>query len=108
MENKKNDSKSKRANASKISTWITMVLAVLIIIPSMYGFIGKFLEFINVFKGESDGVFAIAPMLNYTLATLGFLFLLVWATFNGMFKDIEKPKNTMLENEERFDHQGTH
>jgi hypothetical protein len=29
--------------------------------------------------------------------------MLGWATYNGMFHDIERPKITMLENEERLD-----
>ncbi|PHS01521.1 MAG: hypothetical protein COA78_22540 [Blastopirellula sp.] len=95
--------KNKSTTAATLSTWMTVGLALLILVPSMYGFVGKFLEFIHVFKGESDGAFAIAPMLNYTLATLGFMALMIWAIFNGMFHDIEQPKETMLENEERFD-----
>ncbi|REK10311.1 MAG: cbb3-type cytochrome oxidase assembly protein CcoS [Planctomycetota bacterium] len=43
-------------------------------------------------------------MLNYLLASLGFLFLFGWAVMSGMFHDIERPKYTMLENEARLDH----
>jgi hypothetical protein len=41
--------------------------------------------------------------VNYLLAGIGFLCLLGWATLNGMFHDVEQPKRTMLENEERLD-----
>ena len=88
------------STASKRRAVVTLVFAVVILIPSMLGFAAKFLEFINTFQSESAGAFAITPMVNYLLASLGFLFLLIWATMNGMFHDIEKPKHTMLEREE--------
>ncbi len=79
---------------------VTIVLAVLILIPSMIGFVNKFIEFFNVSQEGGAGLFAVAPMLNYILASLGFLSLLIWATANGMFHDIERPKYAMLENED--------
>ncbi len=83
--------------------WTTLTLAVLILLPSMYGFVGKFIEFVNIYRGEPGGAFAVAPIMNYLLATLGFFCLLVWATRNGMFRDVEQPKMTMLENEDFLD-----
>jgi hypothetical protein len=82
---------------------ITILLAVLILIPSGYGFIGKFIELINVAKGEAGGAFAVAPIMNYLLASLGFLCLLLWAAGRGMFRDIENPKRQMLEREAELD-----
>jgi nitrogen fixation-related uncharacterized protein len=84
-------------------TRITILLAIAILIPSMYGFIGKFYELCQVLRGEADGAFAVAPMLNYLLASGGFLLLLLWATMNGMFHDIEGPKHSLLERERRLD-----
>lgn len=78
---------------------VTILLAVLILVPSMIGFVNKFVEFFNVSQESGAGLFAVAPMLNYILASLGFLCMLVWAAFNGMFHDIERPKFAMLENE---------
>ena len=52
-----------------------------------------------------EGAFAIAPIVNYLLASAGFLFVLLWATANGMFHDIEAPKYRMLEREEELDKQ---
>lgn len=78
---------------------VTILLAVLILVPSMIGFVNKFIEFFNVTQESGAGLFAVAPMLNYILASLGFLCLLIWAAFNGMFHDIERPKFAMLENE---------
>jgi hypothetical protein len=78
-------------------TRLTLLFAVIILTPSLIGFGMKFFEFIHTFRGQSDGAFAITPMVNYLLASLGFLCLLVWSTINGMFHDIERPKQTMLE-----------
>ena len=83
--------------------WITIFFAVPILVFSGLGFAAKFIEFIHTFQSESDGAFAITPMVNYLLASAGFFCLLVWATFNGMFHDIEKPKHTMLENDSALD-----
>lgn len=84
---------------------ITVLLALAVLIPSLYGFAGKFIEFVAVFRGDGDGVFAITPIVNYLLATLGFFCLFGWAVLQGMFSDIEKPKQTFLENEEWLDRQ---
>jgi len=84
---------------------VTIVFAVLILIPSMLGFVMKFSELVNLSEGDVDGGFAITPVVNYLLASLGFLCLLAWAAFNGMFTDLEAPKHWMLENEHELDDQ---
>lgn len=84
---------------------VTLALAVLILVPSLWGFGSKFLEFIAIYRGDADGSFAIAPILNYLLASLGFLLLFAWAVMNGMFHDIERPKYTMLEIDEQLEKQ---
>ena len=92
------------------STWITIFFAVPILVFSGLGFAAKFLEFIHTFQGESEGAFAITPMVNYLLASAGFFCLLVWAAVNGMFHDLERPKHTMLDNHEMLEettHQNT-
>ena len=81
----------------------TVIMGVVILLPSMVGFVNKFLEFRNVVKGDADGVFALTPITNYTLASLGFFCLLIWATANGMFHNIEGPKYTMLNREHELD-----
>jgi hypothetical protein len=87
----------------RLQNRITILLAFLILLPSMYGFVGKFIEFIHVFRGVPGGQFAVAPILNYLLASLGFFMLLLWAAANGMFSNIEQPKYDMLANEARLD-----
>jgi len=92
---------SPRKNTLK--TTVLVVMSILILAPSMAGFIAKFIEFIHTFQGEADGAFAITPMLNYLLASAGFFCMLIWAACNGMFQNIESPKHRMLEIEELID-----
>lgn len=81
----------------------TLIFALVILIPSFYGFGKKFLELVALTRGDVDGVFAISPVVNYLLASLGFFFLFLWAISQGMFHDIEQPKRTFLETERRLD-----
>lgn len=87
----------------RTSALVTLLFALIILIPSLWGFSGKFSEFIKLYRGEVDGVFAISPIVNYLLASLGFFCLFGWAVLHGMFSDIEKPKESMLETEEELD-----
>lgn len=90
------------------SSWrFTVIIAATILLPCLYGFGGKFLEFVHIFRGNADGMFAVTPIVNYLLASLGFFCLLAWATMRGMFRDIEAPKTTFLETEEWLDHRET-
>lgn len=83
---------------------ITIVFGVIILIPSLLGFAMKFGELITLTRTVSDsGGFAITPVVNYLLASLGFFCLLMWAALNGMFRDLEQPKYIMLENERELD-----
>jgi hypothetical protein len=96
--------KTARSVSTKRSQLITtIVFALVILIPSFVGFANKFREFILIFRGDVDGVFAITPIVNYLLASLGFFFLFCWAIGHGMFRDIEQPKYTMLDNERKLD-----
>jgi len=98
-----NDPDRRPSGSSRRKTWITIIMAVLILIPSMYGFTGKFLEFIHIYRGTGGGEFAVAPILNYLLASAGFFCMLLWAAWNGMFRDVERPKYEFLANEARID-----
>lgn len=82
---------------------VTLLFALAVLLPSLYGFGTKFLEFVALYRGDVDGVFAISPILNYLLASVGFLLLFAWAALGGMFHDIEQPKYTLLENETYLD-----
>lgn len=85
----------------------TVILGIVILLPSMVGFINKLLEFGNVVQGDADGVFALTPIVNYVFASLGFFCLLIWATAHGMFHNIEGPKHTMLDREDDLDAEET-
>jgi hypothetical protein len=89
--------------ASRRKAWVTAAMAVLILIPSLYGFAGKFYEFVMISRGATGGEFAVAPIMNYLLASAGFFCMLLWAAWNGMFRDIERPKIDFLENERLLD-----
>jgi hypothetical protein len=92
-----------RLAAGRWQTWVTVLLAVLILIPSGYGFVGKFVELVRLARGQPDGAFAVAPVVNYLLASLGFFCLLLWAAAHGMFRDIERPKYELLAREARLE-----
>jgi len=80
------------------------VVAVLFfLVPAMFGFGTKFYELVRVFHGDASGAFAVTPIVNYLLAGAGFVLLFGWAATNGMFRDIERPKFQLLENERRLD-----
>jgi hypothetical protein len=83
--------------------WVTLAFALVVLIPSGLGFSKKLHELILLTRGDVDGVFAITPVVNYLLTSLGFFFLFCWATLNGMFGDIERPKRHMLEVERMLD-----
>jgi hypothetical protein len=89
--------------STRWQAWVTVLLAVLILIPSGYGFLGKFVELVRLARGQPDGAFAVAPVVNYLLASLGFFCLLLWAAAHGMFRDIERPKYELLAREARLE-----
>lgn len=91
------------STTTRNSRWWTILFVILFLGPSMFGFVTKFLEFVHTFVDDEAGVFAITPMVNYLLASLGFLCLLVWASRNGMFQDLEEPKIMMLKREQLLD-----
>ena len=80
----------------------TLILAVFILIPACYGFGKKFVELVSL-VGDEEGSFAVMPVVNYLLASLGFAMLFLWAMLHGMFHDIEAPKQAMLDNEALLD-----
>ncbi len=92
-----------RGKTTRSQVWTTVGFALLILVPSSLGFANKFREFILLYRGDVDGIFAITPIMNYLLASLGFFCLFFWAIYQGMFRDIEAPKYSMLENERRLD-----
>jgi len=97
--------KSSGSGGSRTKVVTVVIMTVIIVIPAAYGFAARMLEFIRTYASADGGGFAIIPILNYVFVSVGFLCLLVWAVAHGMFRDIEKPKYTMLEQEDRLDEQ---
>ena len=83
------------------------IFSVFVIAVCAWGFGGKLYELFLIVqqfeKGSSEGAFALTPIVNYLLATFGFLLMLFWAAANGMFTDIERPGHDMLDTEEQLD-----
>jgi len=88
---------------------VIQILSVVILGFCLFGFGSKFIELVRLVVSDDvaaqEGVFAVAPLMNYLLASAGFLCLLGWATMHGMFRDIEQPKQTMLEVNAQLDSQ---
>ena len=93
---------SPRMSRHSIHAVVTLLLAVLILVPALFGFAAKFREFLALWN-DQDGAFTIVPIVNYLLATAGFFLLLCWAIAHGMFRNIERPKHSMLKQEFELD-----
>jgi uncharacterized membrane protein YhaH (DUF805 family) len=94
-----------RGRGSRQVWWFYAAAMIAVILPVGFGFIFKYIKLIQTAKTDPDGGFALFPITNYAAITLGFICLLIWAVTNGMFRDIEKPKYTMLEREAELDRQ---
>lgn len=85
---------------------VVVGMTVVIVIAGVYGFGSKLEEFVRALLDDNrapGGEFVFIPVLNYFLASSGFVFLFIWAALNGMFRDIERPKYDMLERERQLD-----
>ena len=49
------------ARNPRAGRWVTAIFAAVILIPSLYGFGSKFVEFIAIYRGEVDGAAANGP-----------------------------------------------
>jgi len=95
--------KSARRRRPRAKTIVLWIITVGIVLPGGYGFVEKFIQFVRTLRTDATGGFTIVPIMNYLLMTAGFVCLLVWATARGMFRDIERPKYTMLEREAQLE-----
>ncbi len=102
-----NDIPKQETSNRRFRSVATVLLALFILIPSLYGFGSKLREFVLLTDAGSDGIFAMTPVVNYLLASAGFFFMLLWAMINGMFRDIEQPKNDLLATERLLDQNST-
>ncbi|HRX86098.1 MAG TPA: hypothetical protein P5572_13845 [Phycisphaerae bacterium] len=98
----------KRSSISTGHRLFLLIFALIFFVPAGIGFADKLYAFFFVsgLKPDgrfADGRFALIPLMNYLLVFGGMFCLLIWAIANGMFKDVEAPKYTMLENERELD-----
>lgn len=87
---------------SRVPT-IVAISFVFIVLAAGGVFCLKFYDLVMIAMYVPEGASAVTPIVNYLLAGLGFLCMLGWAAYNGMFHDIEQPKRTMLDNEHQLD-----
>lgn len=80
-----------------------LIISLVILGPCLVTFGGKLQMLIAVFRGQAEWAFAVTPVVNYILASIGFVLLFLWAILNGMFSHLEEPKLTMLTNERMLD-----
>lgn len=74
-------------------TWWMYVVVTL----SGIGFAYKFLKFSDTwFQGELLG-FALVPLLIYIMVSAGFACLLFWAVLGGQFRNLEAPKEDLMQ-----------
>ena len=73
------------------------------LVPAGVGFTVKYLDLLILFGSGEEGAFAIVPIMNYLLSSLGFFMLFFWAVRHGMFVEIEQAKHKMLETERELD-----
>ena len=73
------------------------------LVPAGVGFTVKYLDLLILFGSGEEGAFAIMPIMNYLLCSLGFFMLFFWAVRHGMFREIEQAKFKMLETERELD-----
>jgi hypothetical protein len=92
---------------TRVQNYVVAALAVVILGFCVWGFGSKFVELVRLVlsdeEAQSEGIFAVTPVINYLLASLGFLCLFGWATAHDMFRNIEQPKQTMLDTEAMLD-----
>lgn len=94
--------RTNRRGESRVPTLVAIAFIFIVLIAGGF-FALKFYDLVMVAMYVPDGAFAVTPIVNYLLAGLGFLCMLGWAAYNGMFHDIEKPKQTMLDTEHQLD-----
>lgn len=76
-----------------IPWWAYLVMIGVLPGPCGVRFRGEVVRILShLYRSDSERVFAITPLANYLFASLGFLCLMFWAAFQGMFRDIEQPK----------------
>ena len=66
------------------------------LVPAGVGFTVKYLDLLILFGSGEEGAFAIMPIMNYLLCSLGFFMLFFWAVRHGMFREIERARSAKI------------
>lgn len=90
-------------NSNRVQMWVTVIFGLVVFIPCALGFGNKLLELIHLSRGDAEGRFALTPVVNYLLATLGFLCMFLWGAMRGTFHNVEDAKQRMLDDDQRID-----
>ncbi len=98
-----------QSTQSRVKSIAVSIMAVVILGFCLFGFGSKFVELVRLVLSDeeaaTEGIFAVAPLTNYLLASAGFLCLMGWAAAQGMFRNIEGPKQSLLDVEAQLDAQ---
>jgi hypothetical protein len=92
-----------RRNPNRTQTWVTIIFGLVVFIPCALGFGNKLFELFKLSQGDTEGRFAFTPLVNYLLATLGFMCLFVWGAMRGTFHNVEDAKQRMLDDDQRIE-----
>lgn len=91
--------RTRETRGKRIVFWC---IALAILVPGTIGFIDKLGTFIRTLGVERGAGFTLVPLANYFIMAIGMICLLVWAVTHGMFRDVEGPKYTMLDQEDEL------
>lgn len=81
----------------------TMIVGLLL---AGVAFAYKIAEFIHTMSSEDAKGFADVPVTVYFFVAAGWLCLLTWCLLTGKFKDLDRAKFDMLEQEDEYERQG--
>jgi hypothetical protein len=94
----------KTQEQSRGAIYIASFLTAAIVVCGVAFFYKLFRFASTIWENGSEMLgFALLPMSNYLLVAAGFLMLLIWAFLKGEFKDIERAKYELLEDNERYE-----
>ena len=92
--------KQPQPRSKTIAVWI---IAIGIVTSGGFGLIAKIVEFCYAIRSDADERFMLVSLLCYFFVTAGMVCLIISANTRGMFRKIEEPKYTFLDQEESLD-----
>jgi len=77
--------------------------AVLVVLCAGMGFLYKLIEFARTMLSNEVQGFALISVSTYLVVAVGYLCLFIWSYLQGHYRDVERPKYWLLENEAELD-----